>query len=266
MDDRVAITIDQGVAHVRMTRSDKANALDDAMFDALVAAGEQMKKARNVRAVVLSGDGKAFCGGLDLTSFGEMATGERSGASLAAATRNARGANRAQQAVLVWREVPTPVVAAVHGAALGGGFQLMLGADLRFVAPDTKLSVFEINWGLVPDMGGVTLLRGLVGDEIARDLTYTGRVFNGEEAVTLGLASRVSADPCANALAYAGELSAKNPDALRAAKRLFNLAAPANEATVLLAETQEQAALIGSANQREAARARLEKRPAVFED
>jgi enoyl-CoA hydratase/carnithine racemase len=168
--------------------------------------------------------------------------------------------------VMVWRELPVPVIAAVHGVAYGGGFQLMLAADIRFMAADTKLSIMEINWGLVPDMGGMALLRHLVRDDVARELTYTGRVFSGSEAQQLGLATHLSADPYADALALAREIAARPPKAMRAAKRLLDLAQQADAKAMLLAESTEQAALIGAAEQVEAVKARLEKRPAVFVD
>jgi enoyl-CoA hydratase/carnithine racemase len=264
MSDRLSVTVSGGVADVRLNRPDKMNALDDPMFEALIGMGERLMSEPGVRAVVLSGEGRAFCAGLDTSNFGRMVSGERSGDRLITVERTARGANRAQTAVLVWRDLPMPVIAAVHGVALGGGFQLALGPDLRFVAPDARLSILEIKWGLVPDMGGVALLRGLVRDDVARELTYSGRVISGEEALRLGLATRVCADPRAEALAFAAEIAGRSPDAIRAAKRLMNLAQDADEATVLLAESREQAALIGSPNQKEAVMSALEKRPAKF--
>ena len=265
MNDRVAIDIKDGVADVRLVRIDKMNALDDEMFSALLAAGERLKSERGVRAVVLSGEGRAFCAGLDMGNFQKMASGERRGGSVQGG-RTPRGANRAQHAVLVWREIPAPVIAAVHGVAFGGGFQLTLGADIRFVTPDAKLSVMEIRWGLVPDMGAFALLPKLLRDDVARELTYTGRVFSGEEASRLGLATRLCADPRADALALAAEIAGKNPQAIRAAKRLFDTAHVAHEAAILLAESTEQATLIGSPNQVEAVMANMEKRAPAFGD
>lgn len=265
MKDRITLEIVDGVADVRLVRADKMNALDDAMFSALIETGERLKTEPGVRAVVLSGEGRGFCAGLDTSNFAGMASGSRSG-NLVETPRTAGGANRAQQAVMVWREVPVPVIAAVHGVAFGGGFQLALGADLRFVAPDTRLSVMEIKWGLVPDMAGVVLLRGLLRDDQFRDLTYSGRIFDGREALALGIATRLSADPRAEALAYAADVAGKSPHAIRAAKRLLNLPANATVAEILLAESVEQTALIGSANQVEAVMANLEKRAPRFVD
>lgn len=267
MEDRVKVETKDGVADVRLVRADKMNALDDAMFSALIETGERLKADTQIRAIVLSGEGRAFCAGLDMGRFQTMAAGGRRGASdLTQPTRTPGGANRAQHAVMVWREQPVPVIAAVHGVAFGGGFQLALGADLRFVTPDVKMAVMEIKWGLVPDMAGIVLLRGLVRDDVARELTFNGRVFSGEEAQRLGIATRVCADPRAEALAFAAEIAAKSPDAIRGAKRLFNLAADAGQAAILLAETTEQVRLIGSPNQIEAVQANLDKRAPSFTD
>jgi len=269
MSDRVQVTIKDGVADVRLTRADKMNALDDAMFDALVATGERLKSDPDVRCVVISGEGRAFCAGLDMGSMGRMREGPRTpapgGGALDGRTHGI--ANRPQYAVWVWREVPVPVIAAVHGVAFGGGFQLMLGADMRFIAPDARLAVLEIKWGLVPDMCGTLLMRHLAREDVVRELTYTGRVFSGEEALKLGFATRVSDDPYAEALAVAREIAGKSPDAIRAAKRLMNsVAEVTDEAAGLLLETREQIALIGSPNQMEAVKAGLEKRAPTFKD
>ena len=272
MNDRVTVELKDGVADVRLVRTDKMNALDNAMFAALVETGERLKTEKGVRAVVLSGDGRAFCAGLDMGNFSAMASGERkagqssAGGALVTANRTPGGANHAQQACMVWREIPVPVIGAIHGVAFGGGFQLALGCDLRFVTPDVKLAILEIKWGLVPDMAGIALLRGLVRDDVARELTWTGRIFNGEEAVAMGLATRVCADPRAEALALAREIAGKNPDAIRAGKRLINLMAESDQQHILREESREQTALIGSPNQVEAIMANMQKREPTFAD
>lgn len=272
MDDRITMELKDGVADVRLTRADKMNALDDAMFSGLIEMGERLKTEKGVRAIVLSGEGKAFCAGLDMGNFGKMASGERSGGqsstgeSLLTPKRTAGGSNRAQHAVMVWREQPVPVIAAVHGVAFGGGFQLALAADLRFVTADTRMAVMEIKWGLVPDMAGMVLMKGLVRDDVARELTYTGRIFQGEEAARLGIATRVCDDPRAEALALAAEIASKSPTAIRGAKRLLDMVADADQHAILLAESQEQGALIGSPNQVEAVMSNMQKRAAVYAD
>jgi enoyl-CoA hydratase/carnithine racemase len=268
MNDRVSVTLEGGVADVRLVRADKMNALDDAMFQALVDTGERLKSEPGLRAVVLSGEGRAFCAGLDMGNFGRMAKGPRAGppGGEGFLERGHGIANRAQYAVWVWREMPVPVIAAVHGVAFGGGFQLMLGADMRFVAPDARLAVLEIKWGLVPDMAGTQLMRHLAREDIVRELTYTGRIFSGEEALAMGFATRLCADPRAEALATAHEIAARNPHAIRAAKRLLNAAPVTDPASGLVQETLEQVALIGSPNQAEAVMANLEKRAPAFAD
>ncbi len=268
MNDRVSVTITDGVADVRMIRTDKMNALDNAMFEALVAAGERLKTEKGVRAVVLSGEGRAFCAGLDMGNFGQMAEGPR-GRSTTTESLGARThgvANRAQYACWVWREVPVPVIAAVHGVAFGGGFQVALGCDMRYVAPDTRMAVMEIKWGLVPDMAGTQLMRHLAREDIVRELTYTGRIFSGEEAFAYGFATRVCADPLAEALATAREIAAKNPDAMRANKRLLNAAVLTDPLGGLTQESVEQGRLIGSPNQIEAVMSNLQKRAPSFVD
>ena len=272
MNDRVTVSIEDGVADVRLTRADKMNALDNAMFEALVATGEQLMGDKAVRAVVLSGEGRAFCAGLDMGNFGRMAEGGRGGGNPASRSDESLGArthgpaNRAQYACWVWRELPVPVIAAVHGVAFGGGFQVALGADMRYVAPDTRLSVMEIKWGLVPDMAGTQLMRHLAREDIVRELTYTGRIFSGEEAFQYGFATRVCADPRAEALATAREIAGKSPDAIRAAKRILNAAVLVDPKTGLTQESVEQGRLIGTPNQVEAVMSNLQKRAPAYAD
>lgn len=271
MTERIQVSIADGVADVRLNRPDKMNALDQAMFDALIATGQRLIGEPGLRAVVLSGEGRAFCAGLDMDRFAQMAQPSASGSNIHHELRlNERShglSNAAQYAVMVWRDVPVPVIAAVHGVALGGGFQLALGADLRLVRPDTKMSVLEIKWGLVPDMAGVLLMRGLARADVIRELTYSGRMFSGEEALGYGFATRVCADPRADALALARDIAQKNPHAIRAGKRLLTLAeSAASPEAVLRAESAEQLELLGSANQIEAVNANLQKRAPKFTD
>ncbi|QGW82217.1 crotonase/enoyl-CoA hydratase family protein [Variovorax paradoxus] len=271
MADRIEWTRHpDGVVELQLARADKMNALDPAMFDALIEAGESLRGDAAVRAVVISGQGKAFCAGLDMASFERMGQGAAS-AVLGAAAGGTDLANRthgisnaAQYVAMVWREVPVPVIAAVHGVAFGGGLQVALGADIRIVAPDTKLSVMEIKWGLVPDMGGMVLMRELARSDVVRELTFTGRIFSGEEALQLGFATRLATDPVAEALQMARGIAGKSPDAIRAGKRLLNAALSQSAADLLVAESVEQRALIGGANQTEAVRANIERRLPQF--
>lgn len=263
--DRVIVTVADGVADVRLNRPDKLNALDPAMLDALAGAGDRLRNLEGLRAVVLSGEGRAFCAGLDMASFAAIASAGPAGLASDIVTRTHGAANLFQHAAMVWRAVPAPVIAALDGAVFGGGFQIALGADLRYVAPTAQLSVMEVRWGLVPDMGGTVLLRGLVRGDVARELTYTGRTVPGEEAAALGLATRLCADPRAEAFATARSVAARSPDAVGAAKRLFNRW-DAEVAAALAAESAEQAGLLGTPNQIEAVRAAMAKRPPVFRD
>ena len=261
--DRVRVSVDaQGVAEVALTRGDKMNALDPAMFRAIVGAIERLREDQAVRAVVLHGEGRGFCAGLDKSSFEAMKQGDRSFGDINARTHGL--ANIWQQVAWGWRELPVPVIAAVHGVAFGGGLQIALGADIRLVHPDTKLSVMEVKWGLVPDMSGCVFMTELVRPDVVRELTYTGRAVSGTEAVAVGLATRVCQDPLADARALARQIASSSPDSVRAAKRLLNGASPVDAKAVLLAESKEQQALIGSPNQVEAVMAGLEGRAALF--
>jgi enoyl-CoA hydratase/carnithine racemase len=269
MEQRIAIDVTDGVADVRLVRADKMNALDAAMFEALVAATERLSREKGLRAVVLSGEGRAFCAGLDMGRFAAMkesgGTGIPGGEKRDLTVRTHGLANFPQQAVWGWRQLPVPVIAAVHGVAFGGGFQLALGADMRFLAPDARMSIMEIKWGLVPDMAGTPILATLVRDDILRDLTYTGRIFSAQEAQAYGLATRLCDDPRAAAFEAAREIANKSPDAVRAAKRMLNKLS-VDPGPALLAESVEQQKLIGSPNQTEAVRANIEKRAPRFAD
>ena len=278
MAERVTISISDGVADVRLNRPDKRNALDNEMFLAIAAAGERLKTEHGVRAVVLSGEGASFCAGLDFSSFQTMADGGRSGDPSEAATaaisapgspgsmQQGRITHLGQQVSWVWQEIPVPVIAAVHGHALGGGIQIALGADIRIVHPDTKLSVREVHWGLVPDMTGTQVLASLVRPDVAKELTFTARIFSGREAFDLGIATRLSDTPVDDALAMAREIAGRSPDAVRGAKALFNRLVNAGAAEQFANERQVIGALIGRPNQVEAVMANFENRPANYTD
>jgi enoyl-CoA hydratase/carnithine racemase len=269
MNDRVSISLSQGIADVRLVRADKMNALDGAMFEALVAATERLATEKELRVVVLSGEGRAFCAGLDMGRFAAMkesgGAGIPGGEKRDLTVRSHGIANFPQQAVWGWRQLPVPVIAAIQGVAFGGGFQLALGADMRFLAPDARMSIMEIKWGLVPDMAGTPILASLVRDDILRELTYTGRIFSAEEALSYGLATRICDDPRQTAFEVAREIAGRSPDAIRAAKRMLNKLS-VDPAPALLFESVEQQRLLGSPNQTEAVRANIEKREPRFAD
>ena len=265
MSDRVRVTIDDGVADVRLNRPDKLNALDGAMFLAIAEVGERLKGERSVRAVVLSGEGRGFCAGLDLGFFQQMAGGQLGDVEGNPTEMQPSGLTHlGQQVAWVWQELSVPVIAAVHGVALGGGLQIALGADIRIVAPDVRMSVLEIRWGLVPDMTGTYQLGRLVRADVAKELCLTGRMVDGEEAARIGLATRVSAEPRTDALALAREIAGQNPDAVRGIKALLD-GAPGRDAAGQLAEERRVVgSVIGRPNQVEAVTAFFEKRPPVF--
>ncbi|MGN6499241.1 MAG: crotonase/enoyl-CoA hydratase family protein [Tsuneonella sp.] len=262
-NERIAIDLgDDGVAQVRLIRAHKMNALDPEMFARLIEAGQALHDMKGLRCVVLSGEGRAFCAGLDLSNFARQPSPDEP--DLTERTHGA--ANRAQQVAVQWRKLPVPVVAAVHGVCFGGGLQIASGADIRVVAPDTRMAIMELKWGLVPDMAGFALWRGLIRDDVLRELTYTHREFTGSEAKEYGLATHVDADPLAKATAIAREIASKNPHAIRAAKRLANAIHDKSGAELLLEESREQHPLMRSKNQVEAVMAGMEKRPAVFDE
>ena len=265
MPERVRFTLTDHVADVRLCRAEKSNALDGAMFDALIEVGTELAATDGLRAVVLSGEGRGFCSGIDMAVLRDMEGGTIAG-TRNLVTRTHGPCNRFQHAAWVWRDMPVPVLAAVHGFALGGGLELCLGADMRYVAPDARLAVMEVRWGLVPDMGGTQLVRGLVRPDLMRELCFTGREFSGTEALEYGFATRVTATPFETAMDVARVIAANSPHSVRALKRIANGDLGAGMRAGLLAETVEQQELLGTPNQLETIRAAREKRPARFQD
>jgi enoyl-CoA hydratase/carnithine racemase len=272
IDDRVTISVIDGIADVKMNRADKRNALDNAMFTSLSAAGDYLKTLDGLRVVVLSGDGASFCAGLDFSSFAQMAEAKPRGDSSdtkpdmnAGAMVDGRITHMAQQVCWVWQEVPVPVIAAVHGHALGGGFQIALGCDIRIVHPDTQLSVREVHWGLIPDMTGTLMLSRLARPDVVKNLVFTARIFSGKEGHELGLVTQLSQDVHADAMTMAREIAGRSPDAVRGAKKLINRLANSGAAEQFAAERATIGQLIGTANQAEAVMSHFEKRPPNFE-
>jgi enoyl-CoA hydratase/carnithine racemase len=262
-EDRVRIDVEEHVAVVTLSRPEKHNALDEAMFDAIAEAAAEVGATPGVRAVVLLGEGPSFCSGLDLAS---LMTGPVAVEEVLLAREDGHRANRAQRTCTDWIDLLVPVVAALHGVVYGGGLQLALGADVRIAAPDARLSVMESRWGLVPDMWITSTLPRLVRADVAKELTYTGRVVSGTEAAALGLVTRVDDDPVGAARSLAAEIAGRSPDAVRAAKRLFNTAWTAPVEDGLRLEAELQTALIGSPNQLAAVTAGLAKQPPAFTD
>jgi enoyl-CoA hydratase/carnithine racemase len=260
LSDRVSVKVDGHIADVRLNRPDKMNALDPAMFEGICVVLDRLSAMPGLRAVVLSGEGKAFCAGLDM---GSMAQG---GSGLDIARRAADGTVVVQRVAWGWRMLPVPVIAAGQGVAFGGGFQIFCGADIRVAHPETRLSIMEAKWGLVPDMAGWPLWRTLVRDDVLRELAYTAREFTAVQGQALGFVTHVDADPRARAFAIAREIAARSPDAVRGMKRLANAAFEATAASLLQQETDEQLRVIRTPNQVEAVMANMERRSARFVD
>ena len=270
-NDRVKVSIEGGIADVRLDRADKRNALDPAMFDAIARAGKDLVSNKEIRAVVLSGSGASFCAGLDFASFQSMANGGSSNSDTKSNSGENAGAMQpgaithlAQQICWVWQEVPVPVIAAIQGHALGGGMQLALGADIRIAHPDTQFAMREVHWGLIPDMTGTLMLSRLVRDDVAKDLVFSARVISGTEAHQLGVVTRLTDSPLEVAMQIASEIAQRSPDAVRGAKALINRLSNAGAAEHFAEERRIIYSLIGKPNQVEAVMSNFEKRPASF--
>jgi len=271
-NDRVTVTISDGIADVRLDRADKRNALDPAMFDAIAKAGNDLVTNREIHAVVLSGNGNSFCAGLDFGSFQSMAdsgksdssNGNKSSSQNAGAMQPGAITHLAQQICWVWQEVPVPVVAALQGHALGGGMQLALGADIRIAHGETQFAMREVHWGLIPDMTGTLMLSRLVRDDVAKDLVFSARIISGVEAHALGVVTRLSDKPFETAMQIAREIADRSPDAVRGAKALINRLSNAGAAEHFAEERSIIYSLIGKPNQVEAVMSNFEKRPAKF--
>ena len=261
--ERVSIELaENGVAQVRLNRPDKMNALDPEMFEAIIAAGEELRTMKGLRAVVLAGEGRSFCAGLDVSSFTASPDGTRKPLT----DRTHGNANTFQEVAMTWRKCPVPVIAAVHGVCFGGGMQIASGADIRVVHPASRMAIMEMKWGLVPDMGGYHLWRGMVRDDVLRELVYTNREFTGEEAKEYGLATFVSEDPLGKANDIANTIANRNPEAIRGAKRLSDAMLEKSGDEILMEESVEQSAIMRKRNQIEAVMAGMQKRAANFTD
>ncbi len=263
MPSLVTSSIADGVADIRLNRPEKYNALSPDMFDAIVAVGGSILHNRSVRAVVLSGEGKGFCAGLDFETFAQV---KSSGKKVLEEKTDGTYPNPFQNAAYIWKKLPVPVIAAIHGSAFGGGLQIALGADIRLASPDARLSIMEVKWGLIPDMAASQTLRDLVSIDVAKELILTGRIVGAEEAQQLGLVTHVCDSPLAEALKMASEIAQKSPHAIIAGKRLLETTWHGNPVDGLKLEEELQKSLLGSPNQVEAMKANFEKRAPKFED
>jgi enoyl-CoA hydratase/carnithine racemase len=261
-ENRVRIEVADHVATVTLTRADKHNALDRPMFEAIIAAAERLACEPGVRVVVLHGEGPSFCSGLDLASL----VSSDAGIDAIIAPLREEPPNWFQRTAYDWLQLPVPVIAAIHGNCFGGGLQIALAADIRIATPDARLSVMEVKWGLVPDMSISRTLPRLVSIDVAKELTFTGRVFSGAQARELGVVTRLDDDPLSAVRELAAQIAERSPDAVRAAKRLYNEAWTGSAAETLALEAELQRGLIGSPNQLAAVSAGFAKEPPEFVD
>ncbi|CAA0110728.1 Short-chain-enoyl-CoA hydratase [BD1-7 clade bacterium] len=245
-NNRVLLEIKDTVAYVTMNRADKHNGLDWPMVQQMISTAKSIRRNRDIRVVILSGKGPSFCAGLDFSAvakqpmlvpklflkwpFGKM--------------------NAAQRIAHIWRDLPIPVIAVIHGNCFGGGTQIALASDFRIARPDANLSILEMKWGLIPDMTGMVTLSRLTRLDIAQELTMTGRFFSGTEAAGYGLVTRLADDPMADAEMLAGQIAQQSPDAVAAAKYLFRKTWKKDTWATLLWERWVQARLLGRKNQR----------------
>jgi len=263
MSEPVQVTIEGHIAQVTLNRPDKANAVNLAMFDALGAAGRELAENCAVRAVVLVGAGDNFCAGIDVSLFSDK---QFAIDSKALSPVDSSPANRFQLAAYTWRQLPVPVICAIRGVAFGAGFQIAMGADLRYARPDSSLSIMEVKWGLIPDMAITTTLRDVLAVDRVKELAWSGRVVGGEEACQMGLVTALHEDPLAAAIETARTICVKSPDAIRSMKRLFNSAWRLSDSEALALEAELQLGVLGKKNQLEAVMANLQKRAPEFDD
>ncbi len=271
INNRITLSVENHIAHVTLSRADKMNALDNEMFEAIPMVGEQIRNNSSIRVVVVSGDGGNFCAGLDKSNFSSIL--EKKGVSLeddepamVLADRTHGIANALQYVVWMWRELPMPVIAAVEGFCLGGGLQIALGADFRYAKPDSKFSILEMRWGIVPDMSSTQIMRHMIRDDVIRELTYTAKIFDAEQAKDWGFITDIVDNPLAHAMSVAEQIAYKNPDAIRAAKKIIDASNYQTAAEGLLMESVEQDKIMGTPNQIEAVMAELQKRKPEFKD
>lgn len=263
--DRILCDIKDHIAYVYMNRPDKLNGLDMAMFKEMIACAKKLRKNRSVRAVVLAAKGDSFCAGLDFKALSKDPMMVPKVFLKWPWTKQ----NIAQQIAHCWRDLPVPVICAIHGNCFGGGMQIALACDYRIATPETNLSIMEMKWGLIPDMSGMVTLSRLTRVDIAQELTMTGRQFSAQEGYEYGLISKLAADPQAEAQALAEVIASKSPDAIAATKYLFKKSWKADTWKALRWERWVQARLLGRKNQRIAMANGLagkDKEPKPFKD
>ena len=269
INHRIEFSVENHIAHVKLSRADKMNALDSKMLDAIPMVGERIRQDSSIRVVVISGDGGNFCAGLDKSNFSSIL--DKKGISVSdddtvLADRTHGIANAVQYVAWMWRELPMPVIAAVEGFCLGGGLQIALGADFRYAKANSKFSILEMRWGIVPDMSSTQIMRHMIRDDVIRELTYTAKIFNAEQAKEWGFITEIVDEPLAHAMTVANQIVNKNPDAIRASKKIIDASYYQTAEQGLLMESVEQDKIMGTPNQIEAVIAELQKRKPEFKD
>lgn len=260
--DQVTYEVRGDVAHVRLNRPGKHNALTLDMIDQLARLADRAAKDRSLRAVVIAGEGESFCSGLDFAS-----TADQRGRIMAALIPKRRtAANNFQAAGWAWRNVPVPVIAAISGHCYGGGLQIALGADFRFATPDADLSIMEARWGLIPDMSLSASIAQLTTIDVAKRLTMTGETFTAAKALEYGLISGVHDDPFAAAEELIAAIRERSPDAVAASKSLFEQTWYNGSRLSFPVEQALQVRLLTGRNHTIARKAGLAKKPPSFTD
>ncbi len=250
--------VHDGVATIELARPDKRNAINAQMFNELGDATERAASDSGIRVVLVTAQGPSFSAGIDVTLLGQLS-----------GTRGARFGTfvrAAQRPFLNLAQMEKPAVAAVQGHAVGAGFQLALACDLRIATEDVRFALLEVRFGLVPDLGGMHRLARMIGQARTKDLVWTGRSIQAEEAERLGVVNRVVGQEmlAKEAEAYAREIAAAPPRPVSLAKSLIGRTFETGLETNLERDAQAQAACIESEDHREAVEAFLEKRPPRF--
>lgn len=248
------------IAEVVLTRPEKHNAVGSDTLAELISAGRALRRDRDLRVVILRAEGPSFCSGLDIPGFMKRPASMVSN-FLCPFWRNT---NNFQEVAWVWRRLPVPVIAVLHGRCYGAGLQIALAADFRLATPDCELSVMEAKWGLVPDMSGTVTLRELLPLDVAKKLAMTAELFSAEQGRALGLVTETHADPLAAARTLAGQLIARSPDSVASTKLLFQRAWPASVAKAFCLERWYQLRLLLGRNQKLSIKAVQTKSPVTF--
>lgn len=260
--------IDGAVAHVAMNRPGKANSMSPSFWDELPRLLRSLEEDLSIRAVVLTGEGKHFCAGMDLAAFdGIMGLFEAEPGRAAYALRDL--ILRLQASLNALEEVRFPVIAAIHGACLGGGIDLITACDIRLASADAFFGIEEINIGMAADVGTLQRLPKLIPAGVARELAMTGRRFHADEARSLGLVSAVHEDrdaliEAANAMAR--DIAAKSPLAVAGIKRAAIYARDHSVADGLDQIATWNAGMLRPADLRAAIEAKMKQQRAVFDD